>query len=71
MFSLELTELLHSYHLNEEVIPKLNSHHDSGACSSVIISDDSYILEKSLYISIYCTLCGRIKGTKCALFSIK
>ena len=24
-----------------------------------------------LFISLYCTLCGRIKGTKCTLFSIK
>ena len=29
------------------------------------------IYHQQFIIILYCTLCGRIKGTKCALFSIK
>ena len=49
---LELTELLHNYHLNKQIISKLNSHCDSG----VIISDNLSQVNHYAYNYTYKTL---------------
>ena len=42
---------------------------------SVVVSSTDLDLYRAVtdlfFISLYCILCGRIKGTECALFSIK